>query len=80
MATLAEQWDVDVPSKNWKVPPAVQAERDVTRRQIIEDELGAAKKRFAGGDAQAQTEVDSLTSELGKLAPDRKSTRLNSSH
>ena len=69
MATLAEQWDVDVPSKNWKVPPAVQAERDVTRRQIIEDELGAAKKRLAGGDARAQSEVDALTSELGKLAP-----------
>ena len=66
MATLAEQWEVEAPRK---VSPATQAERDVTRRQIIEDELGAAKKRLAGGDARAQAEVDSLTLELGKLAP-----------
>ena len=66
MATLAEQWEVEAPRK---VSPATQAERDVTRRQLVEEELDGAKKRLAAGDANAQKDVDYLTSELTRIKP-----------
>ena len=66
MATLAEQWEVEAPRK---VSPATQAERDVTRRQLVEEELDGAKKRLAAGDTSVQGKIDWLNKELSNIKP-----------
>ena len=71
MATLAELWEKEAPpsSKNWKVPPSVQAERDTTRLQLVQEELDTAQKRLAAGDTSVQGKIDWLNKELSNIKP-----------
>lgn len=52
-----------------KVDPRVQAQRDVTRYQILADELRQAQARLDAGDMRAKADVEALQREMRSVKP-----------